>query len=186
MSEPICEPRRSCMNIQTYPSRDRAFSRAVERLVRRKPDARASELVDELRLLYPRVAIFERQLSNELPVYYAYRDGRFEPEGSEPWWTHEGVPTVRVSTSSGAITDVSDAWAVFMRGDRSALLGRHFTDFLLPDARDAGVGLFEAVVEAGEVRSEALVVRADGTTVSIEFRATLLGDAIEVAYRKLS
>lgn len=173
------------MNIQTFPSRDRAFSRAVERLVRRKPDAPASQLVEDLRLLYPRVAIFERQLSNELPVYYAYRDGRFEPERPEPWWTHANVAIVTVSARTGLVTDVSDSWAEFMRGDPKALIGRHFTDFLLPQARDAGVGLFEAVVEEGGVRSEALVQRADGTTVPIEFRAALLGDEIEVAYREL-
>jgi hypothetical protein len=152
--------------------------------VRQKPDAPADELVEDLRLLYPRVAIFQRQLSNELPAYYAYRDGRFEPEHDEPWWTHPGVAVVTVSTATGLITDVSDSWAEFMRGDPALLTGRHFTEFLLPEARDAGIGLFEAVIEAGEVRSEALVQRADATTVPIEFRATLHGDVIEVAYRE--
>ena len=174
------------MNVQTFPSRDRAFSRAVERLVRRKPEAPPSELLDDLRLLYPRVAIFERQLSNEAPAYYAYRDGRFEPDDDEPWWTEPGLAVVTVSATTGLITDVSDSWAQFMRGLPAGLIGRHFTEFLLPEARDAGVGLFEAVISAGEVKSEALVQRADGTTVPIEFRATVQGDEIEVSYRELT
>lgn len=174
------------MNIQTFPSRDLAFSRAVERLVRHNPRAEAAELEYELRQLYPRVALFRRQLSDELPLYYAYRDGRFQPEEDEAWWTPPATPVVAVSASTGQVTRVSDAWAAFMHGDHDTLVGRHFTDFLLSEARDAGVGLFEAVLEGGEVRSEALVQRADGTSVAIEFRAILEGDEIEVAYRALT
>lgn len=176
----------SSMNIQTFPSRDRAFSRAVERLVRQKPRAHASELVEDLRRLYPRVAIFQRQLSDEQPLYYAYRDGRFEPEQDEPWWISPGTAVVTVSAVTGLVVDVSDAWVEFMRGEHPSLIGRHFTDFLLPEARDAGVGLFEAVLEVGEVRSEAIVQRVDGTTVAIKFRAILQGDEVEVAYRELT
>lgn len=174
------------MRIQTFPSRDRAFSRAVERLARQMPDAEAPELVDDLRHLYPRVTIFARQLSGEPPIYYAYRDGRFEPAHDEPWWTAERTPIVKVSAVSGRLTRVSEAWAAFMHGDSQSLLGRHFSEFLLPEARDTGVGLFEAVIETGEVRSEALVQRADGTHVAIEFHAVLTADEIEVAYRELA
>ena len=78
---------RRAMNIQTFPSRDRAFSLAVERVVRQKPEAPASEIVDDLRRLYPRVALFARQRSDELPTDYAYRDGLFEPEQDLAWWT---------------------------------------------------------------------------------------------------
>ncbi len=174
------------MRIKTFPSRDRAFARAVERLVRHNPGTPAAELAEELRRLYPRAAIFLRHLSDEVPLYYAYRDGRFEPEQDEPWWTEPETPFVTVSATTGLISDVTEAWAQFMRGDRGALIGRHFTEFLVPEARDAGVGLFEAVIEAGEVHSEALVQRVDGTTVPIEFRAILRQDEIEVAYRELS
>jgi hypothetical protein len=45
--------------------------------------------------------------------------------------------------------------------------------------------MFEAVSQAREVRSEALVQRPDGTTVQIEFRAVRRDGEIEVSYRPL-
>ena len=174
------------MSIQTYPSRDRAFALAVERLVERQPSASVEELERDLRLLYPRVAIFQRQLSHEQPRFYAYRDGRYEPEQDDAWWSDPATPVVIVSAVTGSVVHVSDAWSRFMHGAPEDLVGRHFTEFLLPEARDAGAGLFEAAIEGEEVRSEALVQRADGTVVAIEFRALLVGDEIEVSYRALT
>jgi PAS fold len=143
------------------------------------------ELAARLRPLYPRIAIFERQLSGELAHLYVYRDGRYEPERADAWWAVPGTPCVHVSATTGRLTAVTGSYASLMHADPSQLVGMHFVDFLLPAARAGAQALFEAVREAGEVRSEALVQRPDGTTLSIEFRAIRRGDEIEVCYRPL-
>jgi hypothetical protein len=56
---------------------------------------------------------------------------------------------------------------------------------VLPEARAAAQAMFEVVTEEREVRSEALVLRPDGSTVAIEFRAIRRNGDIEVAYRPL-
>ena len=46
--------------------------------------------------------------------------------------------------------------------------------------------MFEVIDIEGEVRSEALVVRPDGSMLAIEFRAIRVGGDIEVSYRPLA
>jgi hypothetical protein len=70
-----------------------------------------------------------------------------------------------------------------MRAQESDLVGRHFLDFVLPEARAAAHAMFEAVMHEREVRSEATVVRTDGTSLLIEFRAAQREGEIEVCYR---
>jgi hypothetical protein len=70
-----------------------------------------------------------------------------------------------------------------MRAQESDLVGRHFLDFVVPGARAAAHAMFEAVTQEREVRSGAIVVRPDGTTLQIEFRAVQQGGEIEVCYR---
>ena len=72
-----------------------------------------------------------------------------------------------------------------MRAEPTDLVGRHFVDFVQPEARAAAAAMFEAVSQFREVRSEALVQRPDGSTLSIEFRAIRKDDEIEVCYRPL-
>ena len=64
-------------------------------------------------------------------------------------------------------------------------VGRHFVDFVQPEARAAAQAMFEAVSQFREVRSEALVRRPDGSTLAIEFRAIRTDGDIEVCYRPL-
>lgn len=143
------------------------------------------ELAARLRPLYPRIAVFERQLSGERTHLYVYRDGRYEPERSGGWWAAPDAPCVHLSTSTGRLIAVNGPYAALMNAPAADLVGRHFVDFLLPGARAGGQAMYEAVREAREVRSEAQVQRPDGTTLLIEFRAIRRGDEIEVCYRPL-
>jgi hypothetical protein len=171
--------------VNTIPSHDAVLRRVVDRLTRDRPPESAAHLADLLRPLFPRVAVFERQLSGERPLLYVYRDGRYEPERRDRWWEAPGAPCIRVSIDSGLLTSVTGPWAGLMRADAEALVGRHYLEFVQPDARAAAQALFEVVDEERDVRSEALVVRPDGTELTIEFRAIRRGDGIEVCYRPL-
>lgn len=171
--------------VNTIPSNDVVLRRVVDRATEGNEAATAAELAARLRPLYPRIAVFERQLSGERAQFYVYRDGRYEPERRGGWWEMPGVPCVHVSASTGELTQVSGEWAALMRAAASELVGRHFVDFVQPEARAAAQAMFEAVSQFREVRSEALVRRPDGSTLAIEFRAVRTDGDIEVCYRPL-
>lgn len=171
--------------VNTIPSHDAVLRRVVERVTHSGAPQTADQLAALLRPLFPRVAVFERQLSGEWPHLYVYRDGRYEPEGRDRWWESPEVPRVRVSASTGKVTSVSNSWAGLMRSDADGLVGRHFLEFVQPEARAAAQAMFEVIGEEREVRSEALVVRPDGTSVAIEFRAIRKDGEIEICYRPL-
>jgi len=171
--------------VNTIPSNDVVLRRVVERVTEGDEPGTAADLAARLRPLYPKIAVFERQLSGERAQFYVYRDGRYEPERRGGWWEQRNAPWVRVSATTGELTAVSDEWAELMRSDATKLVGRHFVDFVLPEARAAAQAMFEAVSQFREVRSEALVKRPDGTTLSIEFRAARTDGEIEVSYRPL-
>ena len=171
--------------VNTIPSKDAALRRVVDRVTASGEQETPADLAASLRPLYPRVAVFERQLSGEHPHLYVYRDGRYEPEDREPWWEASGVACVHVDGATGRLLRVTGAWAELMRASADELVGRHFVDFVLPEARPAAQAMFEAVSEEREVRSEALVARPDGTTLPIEFRAIRRDGEIEVCYRPL-
>jgi PAS domain-containing protein len=169
--------------VNTIPSQDAALRHVVDTVTSHEEPQSAAQLAEWLRPLYPRVAVFERQLSGERPHLYVYRDGRYEPEGQDRWWEADDVACVHVDAATGRLTAVTGSWAELMRASAEELVGRHFVDFVLPEARAAAQGLFEAVVAEREVRSEALLARPDGTTLAIEFRAIRRNGVIEVDYR---
>ncbi len=169
--------------VNTIPSHDVVLRRVVERVSDAVSSLSPAELEAQLRPLYPRIAVFEGQLSGEGSHLYVYRDGRYEPEPLEPWWAAPDVPSVRLATATGRIVSASKEWAALMHADERALVGRHYLDFVLPAAQALATALFDALRDEREVQSRALVVRQDGTTLPIEFRATRRNGEIEVFYR---
>lgn len=171
--------------MNTIPSHDVVLRRVVERLNAEAQPSTADDLAARLRPLYPRIAVFERQLSGERAQFYVYRDGRYEPDRPGAWWEQPGTPCVHVSVETGQLSKVSGEYAELMRAPEMQLVGRHFLDMVLPEARAAAQTMFEVLFQEREVRSEALVVRPDGSTVAIEFRAVRSNGEIEVCYRPL-
>ncbi|MEO5704538.1 MAG: PAS domain-containing protein [Candidatus Limnocylindrales bacterium] len=171
--------------ISTIPSSDPAFGRAVEKVAAQTPDASAADLEAGLRPLFPRVAIFARHVSGEHGHLYVYRDGHYDGRPREQWWDEPRTACVCVDAASGDLTQVSAEWAQLMAGDPGALVGRNFTDFVLPEARAAASGLFEAVQEGGVVDTEVLLVREDGSPIALEVHARRLNGEIDVRYRRL-
>jgi PAS domain S-box-containing protein len=169
--------------VSTIPSHDRVFRRVVDKLVREPHAGSPEELESALRAMFPPVAVFQRQLSGEHLHLYAYRDGRYERPTHERWWDGPGVACACVDPSNGHVTHLSDEWADLLGVERISLIGRHYSEFVLPDARAAAVAMFEALQERGEIDTEALVVRGDGSPLSIELHATRIDDEIDVRWR---
>ena len=171
--------------VNTIPSHDVVLRRVVDKVTAETPPGSAAELAERLRPVFPRVAVFERQLSGERPHLYVYRDGRYEPERQDPWWLEPNVPCVQIDRATGRLTAVTSAWAELLNAEQPELVGRHYLDFVLPEARTAATAMFEVVTEEREVRSEAIILRPDGSTLAIEFRAIRKDRDIEVCYRPL-
>jgi PAS domain S-box-containing protein len=172
--------------VNTIPSHDAVLRRVVDDLTRTQEPDTPEELADLLRPVFPRVAVFERLVSGERQNLYVYRDGRYEPERRDAWWENPDAPCIHVSTVDGRLLSVSGAWAGLMGSSESDLVGRHFLEFVQPEARPAALAMFDVLGGEREVRSEAVVVRPDGTSIPIEFRAIHTDDDIEVCYRPLA
>jgi hypothetical protein len=167
--------------IHTVPSADRAFRRAVETVVDEPAEQATSAIEERLRAIFPRVAVFERGLSGEQPGVYAYREGHFRTESTDPWWTQETTARARVSIRTGRLTSIERPLGV-VGCPIEELIGRPFSEFVAPSARSIATALFELVAH-GEVRSRALVAREDGVPTEIEYRAVRDAGEIEVSYR---
>ena len=143
--------------------------RVVERVTAQEQPDTAADPAARLRPLYPPIAAPERQLSGERAQFYGYRDGRYEPERPDGWWgARHGLPP-RLPRDGRARVGYRDLCRPLLRGTEDDLVGRHFLDMILPEARTAAQAMFEVVSEEQEVRARRSWF-ADGSTVPIEFR----------------
>jgi PAS domain-containing protein len=170
--------------VTTVPSSDLAFARAVEVVLAALPRPSAGALQESLRSIYPKVAVFERQLSGEQDVYYVYRDGTFVRDVLERWWTEPDAAWSQYSAADGRLLDASPEWMALMGGGPEDFVGRHYTEWVHPNARLAASTFHATVLELGEIHSEGLVRRADGADLRVEFYGVLIGDTIDVWYRR--
>ena len=173
--------RNPVISTRAIPSSDFTFRRVVDAVV---ADASSDQdLERRLRGLYPDVTVSKRELSGEPLVLYVYRDGHYARETHEAWWLAPRTAWVTISRSTGWITDANDGWAELMGADPSRLVGRPYTDFLLPEALPAAEALLKSIMNVGEARSRVVMVRPDGALIPIEFRAVLESDDVRVWYR---
>jgi PAS domain S-box-containing protein len=171
--------------VTTFPSRDGAFRRAVERVdVDAAGDAK-EELTRRLKPLFPRVAVFDRGLVGEPAQLYVFRDGRFQVDADGRWWEADDVACVCLSASTGRLTYVSPQYAAIVGAAPDELVGHHYLEFVLPEAVDAAEAMFDALAHDREVLTEAVVRRIDGTPVRLQIRAARQDGEIDVRYRLL-
>ena len=170
------------LDAQTIPSSDITFRRVVDRAA--GGSVTPTDLAARLRPLYPRVRVVERQLSGERYIVYVYRDGAFVPPNTEAWWESDGTSAVTISTTTGSITAANNHVGSIFGARPSDIVGRSFTDFLLPEALASAQEVFRTIVELGEARSQIRLRRADGSESLVEFRAVMAPDGIRVWYRE--
>jgi PAS domain-containing protein len=168
---------------QPVPSSDRVFAGVVREAARSA--ASPGDLARRLQPLYPNVRLSERTLSSEPRVYYVYRDGSFVPDPADSWWEDPLTPYVELAADTGRITKANGSWAELMEAPPEQLLGRHYTDFLLPEAQEAAGVLFASLLASAEVRSRLLLRRPDGSVVAVEFRAVCDLNVCRVHYRPI-
>lgn len=171
--------------VTTFPSSDGAFRRAVERVSVDATKRSKDELARRLMPLFPKVAVFERVLADEPPQLYVFRDGRYEADRDDRWWDTEGVAQVCLSAETGRLTSVSPEYAAIMGAKPGDLVGRHYLEFVLPEAVEAAGAMFDALANDREVVTEAVIRRVDGTPIRIQLHAAREDREIDVRYRLL-
>lgn len=169
--------------VNTIPSHDGILRRVVDRIARDLTPPTPSQLAARLRPLYPKVAVFERQLSGEPKQVYVYRDGRFEPDVGDDWWRAPDVPQVRIRQSSGLLTSANPSFAQLLGVPSSSLVGRTFLDLVRHDAQPAATAMLEALGEEDEARSEVAMVHVDGATLLLELRAIKRDGEVDLWFR---
>jgi hypothetical protein len=175
-------------DVRAMPRSDVVFERVARRLADRASSPR--DLQVRLRAYFPRAVVRERGLSHEPPILYIYRDGRYEQDHDGAWWTAAAVDTVVIDVGSGMIVEAGPRLATLVQGTdgspEQGLVGRPWTDLVGPDALEVAQLTIATILELGEVTSEALLRRADGSPVLMEFHALLAHGRIEVAYRPVA
>jgi PAS domain-containing protein len=167
----------------TIPASDRAFARQVEATVRDDASSTPAALQGRLRLLFPRVLVRERSLSDEAPAWYVYRDGHWHP-GEGDWWNQPNVPCVRVN-GEGRFTALSPMAADLFEVEAGDASSMHFADFAVPGALPDAIHLFRIVL-GGDPLDATLVIRPrSGNDLAVDVHAVRDGEEI-VGYLRLA
>jgi hypothetical protein len=172
METPTAHPR-----IITIPSSDAAFREHVQQLTVREPSGTPLDLQTRLRMIFPRVVVRERSLSNEPAAWYVYRDGRWRSQPTGDWWEEQALPRVVVS-SEGWLTDVNATAASLLEIDRRDAVPHHFTDFVVPGTLDDSMSLFRVIESGMELDATVLLRPTTGDVIALDLHATRQGDAI--------
>jgi hypothetical protein len=164
-----------------FPSYDLGFARVVESILADDPDITPDALQTRLRNLSPATIVHARELSGEREqTLYVFRDGRWA-RGIEPdWWVQPSVGHVTISTVSGEATDVDQAFLDLIGAERDWVVGRRYTDFVVPQARVAAEVLYQTTLDEGVVHSIAKINGPGDRGVTAEFRAELVEPTVIV------
>jgi hypothetical protein len=170
-------------DLRAMPRSDAVFGRVARRLA--EDSTTPVDLEARLRAFFPLAVVRERTLSHEPRVLYIYRDGRYLQDRAEPWWRTEAVATVAIDIHTGRVVSASPSWASFLRESADWLVGKSYAELVGPEALVVADVVFATILELGEVTSEALLRRSEGSAMPFEFHAERVGDRIEIAYRPL-
>ena len=166
----------------TIPTSDGAFREHVTRLRAAAGASSPEHLERRLRALFPRAVVRARELSNEPPAWYVYRDGGWSTSLTGPWWEQAGQPRITVSL---------DGWVLEASATARSILGiqsvnateRHFTDFIAPGTLDDSRALFEVVREGRDLTATVLLSSAAGDVLAVDVHARRVGETIEGIFR---
>lgn len=169
----------------TIPRSDRAFHELVVRLARRESLADPITFQARLVRLYPSVVVRSRELSSEHPAWYVYRDGRWTPPETSPWWAEGSAPTISIS-AEGRLVSADLAARRLLGIDPDVDLGvdrRDWASLVSPTDRDDVAELFGVLTE-GHTLTASIPVHRDGDReVRFEMHAWSDGETIIAALR---
>ncbi len=165
----------------TIPASDRAFGRHVAAQLARLSPIGAPAFEARLRRLFPRAVVRERGLSDEPPTWYIYREGRWLPDATGPWWAAADTPAIRVS---------DDGWVTEANHGAGSILGigpadrtHHYTDLLVAGTTADAAGLFGIVLGGETLDATVLLRQVSGEAIAVELHAEPADGAVVAAFR---
>jgi PAS domain-containing protein len=177
MQTPTYQPR-----IITIPSSDAAFREHVQQLNAREPNGTVDNLQARLRMIFPRVVVRERSLSNEPVAWYVYRDGGWRSQPTGTWWQEPGLPRVVISPE-GWITEVNPTAASLLGINPTEAVPHHFTDYIVPGTLEDSMSLFRVIDVGMELEATILLRPMSGDVIALDLHAARLGADIVGVFR---
>jgi PAS domain-containing protein len=172
----------SDVRLITIPTSDDAFRAHVTRLKRASGEASAGEFEKRLRALFPRAVVRAREIVNEPPAWYVYRDGGWSSSLTGPWWEQADLPRLTVS-ADGWLIEASSTARSILGIDSEDLSHRHFTDFVAPGTLDDSLELFRVVRGGRDLTATVLLSPTSGEVIAVDVRATRDRDGIAAVFR---
>jgi PAS domain-containing protein len=149
----------------------------TERFLSRDAAATPAALQARLRRIFPRAIVHPSAVSGELPTWYVYRDGRWRPPETTPWWDAPGLPRVEV-TRDGWVANANAMALGLLEIEESERETRHFTDFLAPGTLEDSLALFETVDQGHELTATVLLRPTSGHVVAVDIRSWRDGERL--------
>jgi PAS domain-containing protein len=165
----------------TIPSSDPGF-RAVVDGVAVDPMRGPADLERQLRNIFPRVVVRDRDIAGEPRAWYVYRDGRWRSPVAESWWDEASVPRVVVG-ADGWLREASTTAAGLLGIDGSAAREHHFTDFVVPGTLDDSLALFEIVNAGNELAATVRLRPTSGDIIAVDIHAARRGEDVVAVFR---
>ena len=185
------------VRIVTFPSGDAAFRAHVETVVVKLGGRLAHSSIDtglvaaQVRAAYPGVTIVARNPFAEVypdgtATWYAYRDGRARVPDNGEWWSgHDpSLPRLEID-ATGTYVAANAAAADLVGRPIGEIVGSRIGRFTRhePDP-EPGMRAFDVLARDGALESTAVVVRADGTELPVEYRIVVAsGGSYEMVMR---
>lgn len=170
------------LRLITIPTTDGAFREHVIRLSRAIEFASPVAFERRLRSLFPRAVVREREIANEPPAWYVYRDGSWSSSLTGPWWNEPGLPRIAVST---------DGWIVESSPSARSLLGiaaddasdHHFTDFVAPGTLEDSLALFRVVEQGHELTATVVLRPVSAEVLAVDVHIEREADRLVTVFR---
>jgi PAS domain S-box-containing protein len=167
----------------SFPSTDLVFAQRVREALAEREDDEVLSAADHLRRrlmsVHPHVDVHPRAALAGFgpdPVLYVFRDGHASHAFEDDWLKSDSVARA-VTDADGRYLEVNDAAAVLYGASPDAIVGRPAGSFTRPDARIAdAASLWKTLSSTGRLHSLALLRRADGAEVTVEFVTIKDGD----------
>lgn len=162
--------------IATFPRDDVAFRAFVRSTLDAidPDDLSATALQERVQRWHPRAIVRpQARLAGFGPstTWYVYRDGRAGAVSEQGWWLEQDGAVVAFSRD-GTFTAANPA-AEALVGIDGGLVGRHWSDLVVPSARDSdGAWLWEILENGGTAQSVFDLPLSDGRRKVIEYRSS--------------
>lgn len=161
-----------------FPPVDAVFAELARREAESMATHEPAKLERSLRKIYPSAVVRERDVLASFggPAWYIYRDGRYSPFSSHPWWDEPDGARI-VLGDGGQYLDASPAALTLLGVDLEALRRSSPGSFTVPTYQTAVPWILQLLRDTGELHSTSLLRPAGGgQDLPVEYHLVRDGD----------